>query len=72
MITIFQKDYDGESLYDLDRDVSEALLEEYNPVVKQEEKFVDAYKHVSDLDTYLIKLYTNLLTSGTCSKVVIQ
>lgn len=30
---IFKKEYDGESLYDLERDVVEALMEEYNSVV---------------------------------------
>lgn len=33
MTTIFQKKYDGESLYDLDRDVSEAMMEEYNDII---------------------------------------
>jgi hypothetical protein len=28
---IFKKEYDDESLYDLGRDISEAVLEEYNP-----------------------------------------
>ena len=32
---LFNQDYDDESLYDLERDVSEALCEEYNPLVKQ-------------------------------------
>lgn len=27
---LFEKDYSAESLYDLSRDVSEALMEEYN------------------------------------------
>lgn len=30
---IFKKEYDGESLYDLERDVVEALMEEYNSVI---------------------------------------
>ncbi|UCR75327.1 hypothetical protein vBAfQDWS535_37 [Alcaligenes phage vB_Af_QDWS535] len=30
MTLLFNKAYDGESLYDLGRDVEEALLEEYN------------------------------------------
>lgn len=30
---IFKKEYDGESLYDLGRDVSEAIIEDYNPVL---------------------------------------
>lgn len=30
---IFSKAYDGESLYDLSRDVAEALLPEYNDAV---------------------------------------
>ena len=33
MTTIFQKDYDGESLYDLSRDISEAFDERFNPTV---------------------------------------
>lgn len=28
---IFEKKYDSESLYDLDRDISEAISEDYNP-----------------------------------------
>ncbi len=28
---IFKKAYDDESLYDLERDISEAISEEYNP-----------------------------------------
>jgi hypothetical protein len=32
-INIFEKDYDGESLYDLDRDISECLDSRYNPIV---------------------------------------
>lgn len=31
--TIFNKQYDGESLYDLARDISEAMVEEYNPII---------------------------------------
>ncbi|ATS92402.1 hypothetical protein DLP05_128 [Stenotrophomonas phage vB_SmaS_DLP_5] len=34
-IVVFEKEYDGESLYDLDRDISEAMLEEYNDKVGQ-------------------------------------
>lgn len=34
MKTIFRKDYDGESVYEVGRDVSEALIEEYNDVWK--------------------------------------
>lgn len=34
-ITIFEKTYDGESLYDLDRDVAEALDSRYNELTKQ-------------------------------------
>ena len=30
---IFQQEYDGESIYDLDRDVSEALQGDYNPII---------------------------------------
>lgn len=33
-ITIFEKKYDGESLYDLSRDVSECLDECFNPIIK--------------------------------------
>lgn len=32
-LKILEKEYDGESLYDLERDVSEALIAEYNPVI---------------------------------------
>jgi hypothetical protein len=32
-IVIFNKSYDGESLYDLDRDVAEALDGNYNEVI---------------------------------------
>lgn len=35
MIEIFCKDYDGESLYDLGRDVSEAICEDYNEIMKE-------------------------------------
>jgi hypothetical protein len=34
-INLFEKDYDGESLYDLGRDISECIMEDYNPAVKQ-------------------------------------
>ncbi|QZI85783.1 hypothetical protein CPT_Summit_132 [Stenotrophomonas phage Summit] len=34
-IVVFEKEYDGESLYDLDRDISEAMLEEYNDKIGQ-------------------------------------
>lgn len=30
--TIFRKDYDGESLYEMSMDVSEALMTEYNDI----------------------------------------
>lgn len=30
---IFEKIYDGESLYDLGRDMEEAIIEEYNPLI---------------------------------------
>ena len=33
-IVIFEKTYDGESIVDLDRDVSEAIMEDYNPMVE--------------------------------------
>lgn len=33
MSAIFKKDYDGESLYDLSRDICEAFDERYNPAV---------------------------------------
>lgn len=33
-LTIFNKEYDGESLYDLGRDIDEAMIEDYNPLVK--------------------------------------
>lgn len=32
---LFNKDYDDESTYDLERDIHEALCEEYNPLIKQ-------------------------------------
>jgi hypothetical protein len=34
MTTIFRKDYDGESIYDVNRDVCEAFDEDYNPALK--------------------------------------
>lgn len=34
-LTIFEKEYDGESVYDVDRDVSEAFQGDFNPIVKQ-------------------------------------
>ena len=33
-IVFFEKTYDGESIVDLDRDVSEAIMEDYNPMVE--------------------------------------
>ena len=33
MLTVFEKEYDGESLYDAFRDFSEALNSEHNPIV---------------------------------------
>lgn len=33
-LTVFEKEYDGESLYDLDRDIAEAIDERFNPTVK--------------------------------------
>ncbi|WEM33208.1 hypothetical protein EJP02_147 [Escherichia phage EJP2] len=33
MKTIFSKEYDGEDLYDLNRDISEALDERFNTLV---------------------------------------
>jgi hypothetical protein len=30
---LFQKEYDGESIYDLERDVSESLQGEYNALI---------------------------------------
>lgn len=41
MIEVFKKEYGGESIVDLDRDISEALVAAYNPVVDQIP--VDAY-----------------------------
>jgi hypothetical protein len=35
MIKIFEKSYDGESLYDLQRDAGEAVSEEYNDKMQQ-------------------------------------
>lgn len=35
MIKIFEKSYDGESLWDLGRDVEEAVSEEYNDKMKE-------------------------------------
>lgn len=32
--TIFKETYDGESLYDLGRDIGEAFIEDYNPKMK--------------------------------------
>lgn len=32
---IFEKTYDGESLYDLSRDIAEAFEEDSNPLVKE-------------------------------------
>ena len=34
MIKLFEKDYDGESLYDLSRDMHEAFNEDFNPISK--------------------------------------
>ena len=32
---IFEKEYDGESLYDLQRDISEAMMVDYNPSISK-------------------------------------
>jgi len=32
-LTIFKKEYDGESLYDILQDVGECINEDYNPVM---------------------------------------
>lgn len=32
---LFEKKYDGEDLYDLSRDISEAIDEDYNPLIKK-------------------------------------
>lgn len=34
IMKLFEKTYDGESLYDYWRDVSEAMVEDYNPLLK--------------------------------------
>ena len=34
-IELFAKSYDGESMYDFDRDTSEAIMSEYNPLIGQ-------------------------------------
>lgn len=34
-IEIFKKDYDGESIVDMGRDISECLDSDFNPVVKE-------------------------------------
>jgi hypothetical protein len=34
MIILFHKTYDGESIYDVDRDTSEALIASYNPLLQ--------------------------------------
>lgn len=33
-IQVLKKDYDGESIYDLSRDIGECLLSDFNPIVK--------------------------------------
>lgn len=33
-LTIFNKEYDGESLYDLSRDIAECFEADYNPVLQ--------------------------------------
>ena len=51
MTTLFKKDYDGESLYDLSRDIAEAIDETYNPVAasipKDEHGFQQGIFHVT-------------------------
>lgn len=32
---VFEKEYDGESLYDLGRDIAEAIDVTYNPIVEE-------------------------------------
>jgi len=34
MITVYEKVYDGESLYDLERDIAESFDPRYNPIVE--------------------------------------
>lgn len=33
MIEVFKKEYDGESIVDLDRDISEAFVTVFNPII---------------------------------------
>ncbi len=35
MTQLFKREYSGESLYDLDRDISEAFQKDYNPLMAQ-------------------------------------
>jgi hypothetical protein len=49
-VTLLSKTYDGESIYDVSRDVSEAFVEDFTPALKQlpkdEYNFIKGFFHV--------------------------
>ena len=49
---LFEKEYDGESLYDLQRDVHEAFVEDFNPIMATLPKD----KHNFTMGTFTVKI----------------
>ena len=49
---VFEKEYDGESLYDLDRDIAESLDEAYNEIVKE----IPTDEHGFQLGTFKVQI----------------
>ena len=43
-IITFEKDYDGEDLYDLERDIIESFDEKFNPIVKKIPQTKDGFQ----------------------------
>lgn len=54
-MVIFEKQYDGESLYDVPRDVSEAFDEQFNPVIAS----IPKDEHFIQKGTFTVKIEWN-------------
>ena len=50
MMILFEKEYDGESLYDAGRDLAEAFVEDYNPLMRK----IPQDKHGFQLGTFKV------------------
>jgi hypothetical protein len=50
--TIFTKKYDGESLYDLNRDISEVFVSDYNPAILE----IPCDEYGFQLGTFTVKI----------------